>query len=140
MADQATKKVKNWWWPTISDQSSAIEASKAGFWAALSVAVITALFATIALVTHKEIASVNVSAYVDAVLFSIIAWRIKNYSKIFAVVGVVLFLIEKGLQFQSSGAQGLPLAIILLLMFVSGARGVFAYHRYEIELPQIESL
>ena len=140
MADQATKKVKNWWWPKISDQSGAIEASKAGFWAALTVAIITAIFATIALVTQKEIASVNAWAYLDAVLFSIIAWRIKNYSKIFAIVGVVLFLIEKVIQIQSNGAQGWPLAIILLLMFVSGVRGVFAYHRYELEQPQIESL
>ena len=139
MTVKEKRKTKNWWWPKISDQDSAIEASKAGFWAALTVAIITAVFATIALVSHKDIASINASAYLDAILFSIIAWRIKNYSKFFAVVGVLLFLIEKVVQFQSSGAQGWPLAIILLLMFISGARGVFAFHRYESEQPQVGS-
>ena len=130
------KKRKNWWWPTITDQASAIEASKAGFWAAVTVASITAMFATIALATQKEIASINAWAYLDAVLFSIIAWRIKRYSKFFAIAGVLLFVLEKVMLAQTQGAKGWPLAIILLLMFVSGARGVFAYHRYSNSEPQ----
>jgi hypothetical protein len=123
-------------WPTITDQASAIEASKAGFWAAVVVATITAIFATVALVTQKEIASINAWAYVDAALFSIIAWRIKRYSKFFAVAGVVLFIGEKIMIAQTEGARGLPLAIILLLMFISGVRGVFGYHRYSTNEQQ----
>lgn len=133
-------KSKNWWWPTITDQASAIEASRAGFWAAVAVASITAVFATISLVIQKEIATINPWAYVDAVIFAVIAWRIKKYSKFFAVAGVVFFIIEKALLAQTQGAKGWPLAIVLLLMFISGARGVFAYHRFSSNETQAENV
>jgi hypothetical protein len=124
------KKSNNWWWPKITDQASAIEASRAGFWAAVVVAVITAVFATISLVSQEAIATIDPWAYFDAVLFAVIAWRIRRYSRFFAVAGVVLFVIEKAIQAQTQGANGWPLAIVLLLMFISGVRGVFAYHRF----------
>ncbi|TFW30494.1 hypothetical protein [Massilia horti] len=136
----AEKKSKNWWWPTITDQASAIEASKAGYWAAVIVAVVTAAFATFALMLQKEIVAVGPLAYIDAVLFAVIAWRIKKYSKFFAVAGVVLFVIEKALLAPAQGVAGLPLAIVVLLMFVNGARGVFAYHRYAIGETHAENV
>jgi hypothetical protein len=135
------KKTINWWWPKITDQATAIEASKAGYWAAVMVASITAIFATIALVTQKELATLDASAYFDAVLFFIIAWRIKNYSKLFAIAGILLFILEKIMLAQTQGAKGWPLAIVLLLMFISGVRGVFAYHKYSTSnKPQTENI
>lgn len=124
------KKATQWHWPEISDQATAAEAAKSGFWAAICVAVVTAVFATIALVTQKEVASIDPWAYLDAVFFAIIAWRIKKYSRVFAVIGILLFIIEKAILAQTQGAAGLPLAVIFLLMFINGARGVFAYHKY----------
>jgi hypothetical protein len=134
------KKTTNWWWPKITDQATAIEASKGGFWAAVFVASITTIVATIALATQKEIASINAWAYLDALLFSIVAWRIKNYSKFFAVGGALLFVYEKVMLAQTQGASGWPLALLLLLMFINGARGVFAYHRYSKNEPQVKSV
>lgn len=134
------KRYNNWWWPTISDQTSAIEASKSGFWAAVFVAVVTTLFATISLVIQKEILSIDPWAYLDAFLFAVIAWRIRRYSRTFAVAGLVLFVIEKALLVQTQGAKGWPMAIVLLLMFVSGVRGVFAYHRFSNSGPQAETV
>jgi len=129
MADE--KKKTNWFWPKINDLESAKEASKLGFWAALFVAVVTTIFATIALATQEEIASINAWAYLDAFLFGIIAWRIKRYSRVFAVIGIILFVIEKAMLATTQGAAGWPMAIIILLMFINGARGVFGYHRYK---------
>ena len=134
------KKTMNVLWPAITDQASAIEASKAGFWAAVVVATVTAIFATVALVTQKEIASITAWAYVDAALFSIIAWRIRRYSRFFAVAGALLFICEKIMLAQTEGARGLPLAVIILLMFISGARGVFGYHRYSKNEQPAESV
>ena len=129
------KEKRNWFWPTIVDVSSAKEAAKGGFWAALFVAVVTAIVATIAMVGHTTIMGAGPWAYVDAALFGLIAWKIKSYSKFFAVAGIVLFIIEKLSLASSQGATGLPLALIILLMFINGARGVFAYHRLSVASP-----
>ena len=57
--------------------------------------------------------------------------KIKNYT---------MFIFEKIMQFfQGEGIKGLPLAILILLMFVSGVRGVFAYHRYSKNKLSTES-
>jgi predicted PurR-regulated permease PerM len=104
------------------------------------IASITAAFSTYTLVTQKEFTSLTAGAYVDAVLFSIIAWRIRRFSKLFAIAGVLLFIFEKIMQFsQGEGVKGLPLAILILLMFVSGVRGVFAYHRYSSNKQSTEN-
>lgn len=134
------KKTKNWWWPSITDQASAIEASKNGFWAAVICASITTIFATVSLAMHKDIASINTGAYLDALLFFVIAWRIKNYSKFFAIAAVLMFILEKVILAQTQGAKGWPLAVVILLMFITGARGVFAYHRYSENEPHAKSI
>jgi hypothetical protein len=121
-----------WYWPKIGNLADAIEASDRGFWAAVVVASITAVFATIALITKSDVASINAYAYVDAVLFGIIAWRIKRRSKFFAVAGLCLFLIEKFFQFYLTpelASFGIFMAIIITLLFIGGIRGTFAFHR-----------
>src|SRR5262245_28845717 len=117
-------------WPKIGDIEAAKQVAKSGFWAAAIVAVVTAIFATIALVTQKEVATIDAWAYVDAVLFALIAWRVKKFSRVFAVAGIVLDVLEEILLAQQLGGTGVVMAIILLLMFIHGARGVFAYHRF----------
>lgn len=133
------KKRANWWWPTIVDQESAKEATKSGYFAAVFVAAATAVVATISIMLGNDMIPIDGWAYIDAVLFAVIAWRIKNYSRIFAVIGVVLFIIEKAMLAQTQGAAGWPLAIILLLMLITGARGTFAYHKYARMPENIES-
>ncbi len=134
----ADKAKTNWFWPKIVDIDTAKAAAKNGYWAAIVVATVTALVATIALFSQKEIMSIDPWAYLDAALFALIAWRIKNYSKIFAIVGVVLFVIERAVMAASNGATGWPLAIVLMLMFINGARGVFGYHRFSAATSQVK--
>lgn len=130
------KEKTNWLWPKIVDIESARTAAKSGYWAAVIVASMTGVVATIALLSHKEVMTVNAGAYIDAGVFAIIAWRVKRYSKISAVVGTVLFLAEKIAMVISHGAAGLPVAFVLMLMFINGARGVFGYHRFSPTTPQ----
>lgn len=130
MANEENKG--HWFWPRITGLPSAIGASDQGFWAAIVVASITAIFATIALLAQVEIATINASAYVDAVLFGVTAWRIKRRSKFFAVFGLCLFIIEKAYQFSQpqAAASGAIMAVVLLILFINGVRGTFAYHRF----------
>jgi hypothetical protein len=123
---------KNWFWPEIVDRPSAVSASDQGFWAAVFVASITALLATISLAIKSDVASVDGWAYVDAVIFGIFAWRIKHRSKIFAIAGLGLFILEKVDQFSQQphvAASGIFMAVCLLICFINGVRGNFAYHR-----------
>ena len=130
----ATKST-NVFWPKINDLPSASAASDLGFWAALAVALITAVFATIALVANTDILAINAWAYFDAVLFALIAWRIKRRSRAFAVAGLCLFIIEKIVQFSQPevASSGAVMAVLFLLLFISGVRGTFAFHRFSRE-------
>lgn len=120
-----------WYWPQIGNVADAEQASNAGMWAALVCAGVTTLFATVAVFSHGAIMGINGWAYVDALLFALIAWRIRARSKVFAVIGLGLFVLEKVFQFatQPKAGVGIFLAIVLLFAFISGVRGTFAYHR-----------
>lgn len=127
-----SSKPVRWYWPEIGNLADAERASNEGFWAAVVCAVITTLIATIALVSNKSIMGVDPMAYADAALFAIIAWRIRARSKIFAVAGLALFVLEKIFQYATqppSVSFGILVAVALLLAFISGVRGTFAYHR-----------
>ena len=130
---------KSWYWPKISSVADAIEASNLGFWAAVFVAGLTAIFATLTLILKKDIVGVNPLAYIDAILFAVIAWRIRRRSRAFAVAGLCLFIVEKIVQFSTQprivGSASFMAAIITLL-FINGVRGTFAFHRFSANAPQ----
>ena len=98
MATEGTRD--SWYWPKITNIADAAKASDQGFWAAVLVAGITTVIATITVFAGREIAAINPYAYIDAALFALIAWRIRRRSRAFAVVGLVLFLFEKIHQFS----------------------------------------
>lgn len=125
-------KGSNVFWPRITDLQSASAASDLGFWAAVAVAALTAVFATIAIVAGTDILALDAWAYVDAVLFALIAWRIKRRSRVFAVAGLCLFIVEKVVQFSQPEipSSGAVMAVLFLLFFVGGVRGTFAFHRF----------
>lgn len=128
-----------WYWPTFGNLADAVQASNQGMWAAVFCAAATALMATASIFVARGangIMGVTPAAYLDAVLFAIVAWRIRARSKAFAVAGLGLFLIEKIYQFATQPQAlgfGIFVAVILLLCFISGVRGNFAYHRFAAE-------
>jgi len=128
-------KSNNFFWPKITDLPSATAASDLGFWAAVAVATITTVFATIALVANTYILAIDAWAYFDAVLFALIAWRIRRRSGAFAVAGLCLFIFEKLIQFSQPevASSGAVMALLFLLFFINGVRGTFAFHRYSRE-------
>lgn len=125
-----------WYWPKLENLADAVQASNQGMWAAVFCAAVTALFATIAIFANRGIAGIGPSAFVDALLFALVAWRIRARSRAFAVAGLCLFVIEKAFQVATQPQSlrfGFIVAILLLLAFVSGVRGTFAYHRLVAE-------
>jgi hypothetical protein len=123
----------NWYWPNLETAIDAAKASDGAFWAAIFVASVTTIFATIALYTKTSIATIDPSAYVDAALFLFIAWRIRRRSRAFAVVGLVLFIVEKVFLFilaPQASASSIIMSVLILLFFINGVRGNFALHRF----------
>jgi hypothetical protein len=119
----------NWFSPTITDAYSARQAAKQGVGAAGWCAGVTAV---LALATFAGVHLFNITgwALLDAALFAIIAWGISRMSRFAAVAGLALYAIESLAMLATSGPTGVPMRIILLVMFVNAVRGTFAFHKY----------
>jgi hypothetical protein len=119
----------SWFWPSLNDIDGARDACRLGMWCAIIVAGITALFAGLAL-AGVSVMRIQASAFVDAALFAGIAFGIYKYSRVAAVAGFALFLIEKIYQVIQQGPLGAGvLGIIFLIGFLNAMRGTFAYHK-----------
>ncbi len=122
----------NWAWPEIVDEDSALDAShKAGGWAAF-VAGLTVLLAGIGMATGSVLMGIGPSALVDAALFSLVAWRVWNGSRPWAVAGLALYLFEVGWNLTHHHGVGI-LTVIVVLALANGVRGTFALHNYRAE-------
>lgn len=117
---------RNYWagfWPPIVDQASARAVSRQAMWASLVVAGITVI------VSQMQVLGLNNWALLDAGLFVTIAYGIHRMSRVVAVAGLLLFLVERVVMFQSSGRTGGLVALAILVAFIHGVRGTIAFHR-----------
>src|SRR5271156_1096763 len=84
-----------WIWPRISDKASARKAVKDGFWACILIVALEAAIGAYAIVTHQEFGGYyDARVLVDGALFAIIAWRLWNNSRTWAVIGLILMGFE----------------------------------------------
>ena len=129
------------WWPSTDTLEHAKSASRQGVWAAGFVAAITAIVATIALVSGSAFAGIDAWAYLDAVLFAAITFGIYKLSRFAAVAGLVLYVLESLYAMtQLAGPRaGIVVRIILTLAFINAVRGTFAYHRLSASAPPTAS-
>ena len=120
-----------WYWPTIEDEGSAEHATKAAIGVSGFIAAVTGLAAVLSIVYHKPILGLDGWGLIDAAIFAWIAWRVSKVSRIWAVVGLLMYLMEVGYKLATnpSGALGI-LTIIFILTYINAIRGAFAYHRY----------
>lgn len=121
------------YWPEIKNIEQAVQASNMGVGAALFVVAVNALISTISAIQHTAILGVSAAGYIDASLSALAAWGIYRKSRVAAIAGLCLFLVEKIYQFatQPNAALGLLVAVALLALFISGVRGTLAYHRFK---------
>ena len=70
---------------------------------------------------------------VDMTLFATIAWGIDRQSRVAAVSGLLLHIVNHAPRWDHylSGGPGFVMAVLFLLFFVHGVRGTFAYHRHQ---------
>ena len=120
-----------WYWPTIEDESSAEHATKAAVGVSGFIAAVTALIAILSIVYRKPILGLDAWGLIDAVTFAWVAWRISKVSRAWAIVGLLMYLLEVGYKLVTnpSGALGV-LTIIFILTYINAIRGAFAHHRF----------
>ncbi|NEP57063.1 MAG: hypothetical protein F6K31_08565 [Symploca sp. SIO2G7] len=127
---KSNKKSKGWL-SEIDSITAARTTAKQGCWAAIFVATITAVLVSVSLTTPDPEIPLDAWSFIDAGLFAAIAWGIHKMSRIAAIAGLALYIIEiiyKCLNgsFSSSGTW---LVIIITLAFINSVRGTFAYHK-----------
>jgi hypothetical protein len=120
-----------WYWPAIEDESSAEAATKPAVGASAFFAAVTGLIATLSIFQHRPVLGFSGWSLADAILFVIIAWRIRAMSRTWAVLGLLIYLLEVvfNLATGKAGAVGV-LTIIFVLAYIGAIRGTFAFYRY----------
>lgn len=124
--------MRSMWWPPVTYREGAREAARLGGGAAAFVAGVTALFGVLAIFGLQILPGFSTLSLVDAALFSIVAWRTYRMSRAWAVVGLLLFVAGRAFAFYQQGVtamSGIVVGLFLLLAFLNGVRGTFAYHR-----------
>jgi ABC-type polysaccharide/polyol phosphate export permease len=120
-----------WYWPKIEDEPSAEAATKPAVGASCFVAAVTGLLAVLSIFYHKPIVGLDGWGLVDAIIFALIAWRISKVSRAWAVVGLLMYLLEVGYKLATNPSSALGIVtIIFILTYINGIRGTFAYHQY----------
>ena len=120
-----------WFWPTIEDEGSAQAATSSAVGVSGFIAAVTALLSILSIAYRKPIGGIDGLGLVDAAIFAVIAWRIHKMSRAWAIVGILMYLLEIGYKLVTSpsGALGI-LTIVFILTYISAIRGTFAYRRY----------
>src|SRR5215467_10126316 len=127
----------SWYWPDLSTAEGAKAACKTAMWCAIVVASVTALFSILAMAgTKLGNAPIDGSALFDAALFSGIAFGLSRCSRFSGVAGFFLLFLEKIYMIAKGGpaAGGLFFGVFLLLGFLNGMRGSFAYHKLQAQM------
>jgi hypothetical protein len=142
MEEQLNAKQVKWYWPAVDDVRGAKAASDQGFWGAVVVAGFTALVATISLITRSSVGGIDALAYIDAIIFGVIAFGIRRRSRIAAVAGLSLFIVEKLFQLAQGEFNIFTTFMtgLLLVLFISGIRGNFAFHRLSASVARDNAL
>lgn len=116
---------------TIVNKESARKAAMDGFGAAMFVAGVTALFAIFSYFGVNIMAGIGVWSLLDAAIFAFVGWRIHAMSRTWAVLGLLLYLADKGYGlYLRPSASGVVMIVILVIAFINGVRGTFAFHKY----------
>ncbi len=111
-----------WYWPELKT----IEDTKAPILGGV-IACSLIVTVTLLLVAFKV---TEPGAIFDAFLFTALGVGTFFKSRFAAVSASALFVLEKIYLWSVAGVQGFPLAVALLVVFISAARGTYAYHRF----------
>ena len=127
-----------WMWRLIVDKESARKAAMDGFGAAMFVAGVTAVVAVLTQFGVKIFPEFGLWNLLDAAIFALIGWRIYAMSRTWAVLGLLAYLGEAAYGLYAHGPSRFGIMMVILVLgFVSGVRGTFAFHNYSMAAQPI---
>ena len=112
-------------------------ASRLGLGAAMICAVVTSIFIVLRLTAGISATEETLWRLVEASLFGIIALGIYQMSRIAAISGLILYILERVVLWMTMGSKNPVLAIVFTLAFVNGVRGTLGYYRFKKSLRKI---
>ena len=127
-------ELRDGYWPSVSTREAATKTARWGLWAAVFCAAATAI---VTVLSSSGVQLFGPGAFgpwtlIDIGLFLLVAWGISRHSRLAAVLGLLLSLFERITMWMThglAGGGGVFLTLLLVLSFVHGIRGTFAYHR-----------
>jgi len=120
-----------WIWPRISDKPSARKAVEGGVWACIFIVAVEAAIGAYSIVTHQEFGGhYDARVLVDGALFAIIGWRLWRNSRTWAVIGLILMVLEIVDKLQNAVSTFGVITVFLFLAILNATRGTFALGRY----------
>lgn len=117
-----------WAWPDVTWESGAFFATQQGVFAGTIIVCIDCTAMGLSLLAAQPI--IDALHVIGALAFMLIAYGINKRSRIAAVSGLLLYLLESALLPASPDYRLWLLQLLLGVMFVNALRGTFAYHRY----------
>src|SRR5271168_2964523 len=113
----------SWYWPDVSEIDGAKSAIQYGMWCAIIVAGFTTVAASVGLL-GVTLFHIPPSAFLDAVIFAVIAYGLHRQSRTAAVAGLLLYLLEKIYAVMQTGSiLGVgALGVVILFGFFNGVR------------------
>lgn len=125
------QKRKTEWWAlrTLDDMKAA---ARVGVGAAIFCGTATIAVATLNLIgVTDQFMHIDAGAYVDAVVWMVVAFFLWRMSRVAALVAVAEFVLGKAIQIANHDLDfgGGVLAIAMTLLFIHTVRATFKYHR-----------
>ena len=120
-------------WPPTTTTASARFAVTQAFWAATVCAAGVALLVTLNQLTPDAGSRFpfRFGALLDAVAFAAVAIGLSRGSRVAAVCGLGLYLVEEALVLRQARPFTMVIVLLFTVAFVNGVRGAFALHRHE---------
>src|SRR6266566_6855533 len=103
------------YWSKITDIKTARDAVMQGVGASVFVAAVTGLIAILSIVFKHPVLGIDGWALVDAGLFGVIAWRTYRMSRPWALVGLLLYVVELAIRVKNGLV---PIAGLVVAFFI----------------------
>jgi len=119
-------------WPKITDVESSKKAAKQGILVFVFCIVVTSVALIMSYFQNKAVLGMNSYALVDLVLFVIIAFGMYKMSRLAAVCGLILYVIERIVTVNNMNGVSFIVMFVLIMMLINCIRGTFAYHDFMV--------
>jgi hypothetical protein len=123
------EKARELMYPDIYDASSARIAAKHGFWAALVNASLCLVIGIVMASGSTGTRSDKIGTIVIGILIIFVGIFILRMSRISAVIGFIISLMELILNVVFA-RNGIIVGVFLAIYYFNGVRGTFGYHKY----------